>query len=207
MQIFDEFKKDHSIDVVVASAYMKGGDAVGVPWFRLLVSKTANRIISFALNTDIKTTTCVFRGYKKSVLDGLDFESDGKEIHLEILSKLLCLGYCIKEMPVVLTARIRGRSKSKLTSTTLSHLLFSLSERPLVMFGGLGTVFLAIGFIFGAYLIYLKFASTLIAGRPMMIMVAILILMGLQMLSFGFIAILLTELRKEIYRIKRDLKK
>jgi hypothetical protein len=61
----------------------------------------------------IYTSTGIFRAYRKTVLDSLELESDGKEIHLEILSKALALGYRVKERPAILTSRKRGKSKFK----------------------------------------------------------------------------------------------
>ena len=47
----------------------------------------------------IYTSTGIFRAYRRKVLDSLELESDGKEIHLEILSKALALGFRVKEIP------------------------------------------------------------------------------------------------------------
>ena len=51
----------------------------------------------------IYTSTGIFRAYRRRVLDSLELESDGKEIHLEILSKVIALGYRVKEIPAILT--------------------------------------------------------------------------------------------------------
>jgi len=106
-------KRDQDIDFVLASPYMPGGGVKNVPWLRLWISKLGNRILRFAMPNKIYTSTGIFRAYRRKVIDSLELESDGKEIHLEILSKALALGYRVKESPAILTSRKRGKSKFK----------------------------------------------------------------------------------------------
>ena len=104
----------------------------------------------------IYTSTGIFRAYRKKVLDSLEIESDGKEIHLEILSKALALGYRVKESPAILTSRKKGKSKFKFRKTAISHLVFSVFEKPVIIFGFVGLLTLAIGFLIGMYIVYLR---------------------------------------------------
>jgi glycosyltransferase involved in cell wall biosynthesis len=205
-RIFRELEADPEIDVVIGSAYMEGGQAIGVPWFRLFVSKLGNRILSFAMGSRFKTITCVLRGYRRDVIQSLELESNGKEIHLEILSKLCALGYNIKEIPATLRARKRGRSKFRLRATAISHLLFSLYERPMMLFGLLGVVFLILGVLVGGYLFVQYWHGRLNPERPLMTVLVVLLLGGVQILAFGFLAIQLLGLRKEIYILQRENK-
>ena len=117
---------------------MPGGATEGVDPFRLLVSRTGNRVLSTALGGRVRTITCVLRGYRRHVLRTLDLESSGKEIHLEILAKALAQGYEVREIPATLRARKKGRSKFRLGGTAWNHLLFAFAERPMLVFGGIG---------------------------------------------------------------------
>ena len=203
-------RTEEDIDLVLASPYMPGGGAQDVPGLRLWISKTGNRILRFALPNRIYTSTGIFRAYRKKVLDSLELESDGKEIHLEILSKAIALGYRIKEIPAILTGRKKGRSKFKFKKTAASHLVFSVFEKPMIIFGFLGLLTLGIGFLIGIYIAYLRFTGGLTPGRPLITFAILLILGGIQILSFGFIAIQIVSLRREILRIQKenlDLKK
>ena len=196
-------KEEPDIDFVLASPYMPGGGVQNVPFHRLWVSKFGNKILRIAMPNRIYTSTGIFRAYRKKVLDSLEMESDGKEIHLEILSKALALGYRVKESPAILTSRKRGKSKFKFKKTAISHLVFSVFEKPMIIFGFIGLLTLVIGFLIGIYIAFLRFSGDLTPGRPLIIFALLLILGGFQILSFGFIAIQIVSLRKEILRIQR----
>jgi dolichol-phosphate mannosyltransferase len=204
VDLVNELKNDASVDLVLASPYIKGGRTEGVPLFRLLISKMGNRILSLAMGRNIRTITGIFRAYRRPVLESLELESDGKEIHLEILSRALAVGYKVKEVPVVLKGREKGRSKFKFRGTVISHLLFSFYERPMIVFGVIGLALLGLGFLGGGYITILRFQKTLNPERPLMTLVVILLLAGMQILSFGFISIQLGFLRKEVYKIQKE---
>jgi len=195
---------DQDIDFVLASPYMPGGGVKNVPWLRLWISKLGNRILRFAMPNRIYTSTGIFRAYRRKVIDSLELESDGKEIHLEILSKALALGYRVKESPAILTSRKKGKSKFKFKKTAMSHLVFSAFEKPMIIFGFIGFLTLAIGLLIGIYIAFLRFSGDLTPGRPLITFALLLILGGFQILSFGFIAIQIVSLRREILRIQKE---
>ena len=194
------------VDFVLASPYAPGGGVQGVPFLRLWVSKLGNKVLRLAMPNRIYTFTGIFRAYRRKVLDSLELESDGKEIHLEILSKAIALGFRTKEMPAVLTGRKKGKSKFKFRKTAISHLVFSAFEKPMIVFGAMGLLTLGIGLLIGIYVAFLRFSGTLTPGRPLITFAILLILGGIQILSFGFIAIQIVSLRKEILRLQKENK-
>jgi glycosyltransferase involved in cell wall biosynthesis len=200
----ETLRAEQDIDFVLASPYMPGGGVQNVPVLRLWVSKLGNKILRLAMPNRIYTSTGIFRAYRKKVLDSLELESDGKEIHLEILSKALALGYRVKENPAILTSRKRGKSKFKFKKTAISHLVFSVFEKPMIIFGFIGLLTLAIGLLIGLYIAYLRFLGDLTPGRPLITFALLLILGGIQILSFGFIAIQIVSVRREILRIQKE---
>jgi glycosyltransferase involved in cell wall biosynthesis len=204
LDFVETLRKEPDIDFVLASPYMPGGGVQNVPLLRLWVSKWGNKILRLAMPNRIYTSTGIFRAYRKRVLESLELESDGKEIHLEILSKALSLGYRVKEIPAVLTARKRGKSKFKFKKTATSHLVFSVFEKPMIIFGFIGFLTLTIGFLIGIYIVYLRFSGDLTPGRPLITFAILLILGGIQILSFGFIAIQIVSLRREILRVQKE---
>ena len=200
----ETLRAEQDIDFVLASPYMPGGGVQNVPFHRLWISRFGNKILRFAMPNRIYTSTGIFRAYRKKVLDSLEIESDGKEIHLEILSKALALGYRVKESPAILTSRKKGKSKFKFRKTAISHLVFSVFEKPVIIFGFVGLLTLAIGFLIGMYIVYLRLSGDLTPGRPLITFAILLILGGIQILSFGFIAIQIVSLRREILRIQKE---
>ena len=204
LDLVNTLRTEQDIDFVLASPYMPGGGVKNVPFLRLWISKLGNKILRFAMPNRIYTSTGIFRAYRKRVLDSLELESEGKEIHLEILSKALALGYRVQEVPAILTGREKGKSKFKFRKTTISHLAFSAFEKPMMLFGFLGLLTLGIGLLIGIYVAYLRFSGILTPGRPLITFAILLILGGIQILSFGFIAIQIVSLRKEILRVQKE---
>ena len=204
LDLVNALRRAEDLDLVLASPYMPGGGVQDVPALRLWISKLGNIILRFAMPNRIYTSTGIFRAYRKHVLDSLELESDGKEIHLEILSKAMALGYRIKELPVILKGRKKGRSKFKFKKTAISHLVFSVFEKPMIVFGFLGLLTLGIGLLIGLYITYLRFSGGLAPGRPLITFAILLILGGIQILSFGFIAIQIVSIRREILRIQKE---
>ena len=190
-------------DMVVGSPYMKGGYTKDVPPKRLLISRLGNIALSRIMPGNIKTVTGILRGYRAEVIKSLDLESNGKEIHLEILSKGMAAGFRVLEFPAVLTGRMKGRSKFRFKATALSHILFSVFEKPSILFGLVGSILIVTGLAMGGYIIYLWQRAELNPNRPMMTLMVIVLVGGMQVLLFGFIGSLLVVLRREIFRVQR----
>ena len=206
LQMVEVLDKNPDVDLVLGSPYAHGGKAEGVPLFRLLLSKWGNKVLGFAMKGRLSTVTGVLRAYRKECINSLELESDGKEIHLEILSKALSMGYKAKELPATLKARTKGKSKFKFKATAVSHLIFSFFEKPIILFGAIGLFMLFLGFVGGTYIIYLWQKGTLNPNRPLMTLIVLLIVAGIQVLLFGFLGTQLVHLRKEIYKIQRENK-
>jgi len=200
--IWNEMEKKES-DIVLGSAYMKGGKVIDVPLKRILISRVGNLILGFSFPGRIKTITCVLRGYRKEVLDLLELESEKKEIHLEILAKAIALGYRVKEIPAVLIGRKKGRSKFHFKSTSASHLAFSFYQKPMIVFGFLGIFMVIAGSILGIVFIIQRYMGTLNPTRPIFILMILMFLGGIQMISFGFIANQIGIVKKELFRVQR----
>ena len=206
LQMVEVLEGNSDVDLVVGSPYAHGGKAEGVPLFRLLLSKWGNKILGFAMKGGLSTVTGVLRAYRKKCLSSLELESDGKEIHLEILSKALSMGYKAKELPATLKPRTKGKSKFKFKATAISHLIFSFFEKPIILFGAIGLFMLFLGFLGGAYIVYLWQKGILNPNRPLMTLIVLLIVAGIQVLLFGFLGTQLVHLRKEIYKVQRENK-
>ena len=76
------------------------------------------------------------------------------------------------------------------------------------MFGGLGLIFSAIGFIIGIYLSWLRFGKgEKIGDRPLLLLAILMIIIGIQITMSGLIGELITSSQKETkrYQIKGTL--
>ncbi|MDY9922735.1 glycosyltransferase family 2 protein [Methanobacterium sp.] len=204
-ELIQELHENH-LDIVIGSQYMAGGETEDIPFIRLFVSKMANKIVGYALDKNISTVTGILRAYRKEVIDSIEIEATGTEINPEILSKAIAIGFEVKEIPVKLKGRKLGESKVQFRSTTISHLLFTFYEKPMILFGVIGLLICLIGIIAAIYLFYQYLVGTLDPNRPLMLFMVLMIIAGIQILIFGFVATQISLLKREIYIIQKENK-
>lgn len=112
------------VDMVTASPYHPAGGVEGVPAYRLFLSQGSSAIYRVLVNWRVHTYTCLFRAYRRGVIEHVSFESDGFLAGTELLVKGMLMGYRVAEYPAVLHSRVFGTSKAKLVRTILAHLRF-----------------------------------------------------------------------------------
>ncbi len=211
LSLYGELKRT-GLDVVIASPYREGGKLENIPLKRAFLSRFGNKLLTASVPADLTMLSGMTRGYRAEVIRALDLESDGKEIHLEIVAKCLALGYRIGEIPAVLRWEkpIAGKqvrqSKFHSRKLILSHLAFSFYQKPMLIFGAAGAV-MVLGGLALAVLFAVQFLlRTLYPTRPIYLLMVILLVAGIQMLSFGFLANQLGSLKRDIYRLQRSVK-
>jgi dolichol-phosphate mannosyltransferase len=112
------------IDIVTASPYHPEGKVVRVPACRTILSRGASLIYRLLVDWRIRTYTCLFRAYRREVIENVSFECNGYQAVTEILVKGMLLGYRVAEYPAILHKRALGASKVKLVRTIMDHLRF-----------------------------------------------------------------------------------
>jgi dolichol-phosphate mannosyltransferase len=115
------------VDIVTGSCYHPRGAVENVPAYRVLLSKTASFMYRVILRWDIHTYTCMFRAYRRHVLDTVTFDSDDFLSVTELLANSIRRGYTVRELPCTLRVRRYGQSKAKILRIVRSHLRFQLS--------------------------------------------------------------------------------
>lgn len=190
------------VDVVMASAYMPGGAVEGVRWGRLAVSRLGNLVLRVAFKGAFHTTTCIVRAYRREVLEALHLESDRKEIHLEILSKALALGFNVVEMPATLKARAKGKAKFTFVRTSISHILFSIAERPTMLAAALGVALVLASGLDALYVIHRWRAAGADPGPHLAMLLVFLFVGVVQVAAVGLLGALLARLRRTMMRIE-----
>jgi len=101
-------------DWVIGSRYCPGGRAPGLGFFRSLISRATNSYFRKKLGIPVCDMTSGFNGFKRSVLERIDFSSipsQGFIFQAEL--KLLALkdGFRLKEVPISFNRRRAGKSK------------------------------------------------------------------------------------------------
>lgn len=126
------------VDIVTASPYHPQGNVIGVPAYRLVLSRGSSLIYRFLVDWHLHTYTCLFRAYRAAVIKNIRFEANDFLAGTEILVKAIFKGYKAAEIPEVLYKRMYGVSKARIIQTILSHLKFQiwvLLQRIRMMFG------------------------------------------------------------------------
>jgi len=188
-------------DFAVGSPYMAGGATEGVPPLRLLISKMGNYVLRAMMPGNFRTFTGIFRCYRGDMIRGLVLCSDSKEIHLEILTKAIALGYKGVEVPATLRGRKKGKSKFRFRKTAAHHLMYAMHERPVAIFGLAGLVMLAVSVGLAIYMLVLSASGVPVGNRPLLLLGVFLGLFSAVMVSIGFVSLQNVMLRNEMYKI------
>jgi len=114
------------VDIVTASPYHPKGEVVGVPGYRIFLSRGSSLLYRLLVNWRIHTYTALFRAYRREVVDRITFAADDYLGATELMVKSMLKGYQVGEYPAALHRRMFGVSKAKLLQTIRSHLLFQL---------------------------------------------------------------------------------
>lgn len=101
-------------DVSIGSRYVKGVNVMNWPMKRILMSWFASKYVKFITRIPIHDTTAGFVCYKSEVLKKINLNKIqfvGYAFQIEMKMKAHNLGFKIKEIPVIFTDRLRGKSK------------------------------------------------------------------------------------------------
>jgi glycosyltransferase involved in cell wall biosynthesis len=126
------------------------------------------------------------------------------ELHRYIPVLAVQRGWRVTELPVNHRARRHGRSKFGFERYArgpfdLLTVLFigRYQYRPLHLFGGLGFALILVGVVISAYLAVLRFSGEAIGDRPLLLLGALLIVVGIQLLTFGLLSQMFVAVRPE----------
>lgn len=223
-------------EIVLASAYSKGGSVRNVPLHRRLLSVWGNRYLSWMSDYNISTSTCVVRAYRREVMEALFLSSDGMELQLEILMKAAVMGFNVSEIPADLDwaceigSRLTSRRTSKMKILKTMRLYFELGwlSRPTFLFVGLGLLFLGLGVYMALWLSYQLLQAVNIhlnAGTALnwaislgledvfgqfaysFFISGILILAGIQVLAFALIFLQNKLYYEDLFRLGQEAHK
>lgn len=115
-------------DFSVGSRYVYGGGMIGVPGWRVAISRVANRIFQLLFATCLRDITSGLKAYRAECVKALPIQARGFEVQFEITIRLLKQGATFVEFPYQLRNRERGNSKMRYLSLIprYTRALFSL---------------------------------------------------------------------------------
>ncbi|OGW37362.1 MAG: glycosyl transferase [Nitrospirae bacterium RBG_13_39_12] len=186
------------------------------PFFsRRLPSVAANWLISKVTGVKLHDYGCSLKAYRRDVIKNLKLYG---EMHRFIPAVASWYGVRIAEVETVHYPRLRGSSKYGVSRTIKVVLdlitvkfLQSFSTKPIQFFGPIGIISGFLGFIISVYLTLDKiFFGHDIGGRPLLLLGALLIIVGIQLIGMGLLGEMLVRVyhesqRKPIYVIKKIL--
>lgn len=168
---------------------------------RTLPSQIANWLIGRVSGVALHDYGCSLKVGRKEVLEGLDLRG---EMHRFIPLWVANLTHPsrIAEIPVNHRARVAGISKYGISRTPrvildllAAWFFLRFRERPGHFFGVAGLITGGLGGAALAYLLVLKLFGMDIGNRPLLITGVLLALVGLQLITTGLVAEMLTRLR------------
>ena len=179
---------------------------------RRLPSQIANKIISLTTRVKLHDYGCTLKAFRRDVAKGLKLYG---EMHRFIPALAGDMGARIAELPVTHHARKHGTSKYGLARTLWVVLdlltvkfMSSYATRPSHLFGFLGLIAVLVG---GGITTVLGIQRLLfdvqLANRPILLLGILLLVTGVQLLTTGLIAELLSRTyhesqEKPVYWIK-----
>ncbi len=180
---------------------------------RRLPSILANSLISKVTGVNLHDYGCSLKAYRREVIKNLKLYG---EMHRFIPAVASWYGVRIAEVETTHHPRLRGKSKYGISRTMKVVLdlitvkfLQSFSTKPLQFFGPIGLLSGALGFLISLYLSIDKiFSGRDIGGRPLLLLGALLIIVGIQFIGMGLLGEMMVRVyhetqKKPIYVIKK----
>ncbi len=172
------------------------------PFHKTIPSFFFNGMIRWLSGVPVRDINSGLKVYRSEVTKEMQIYGDQHRF-IPILAH--AAGFKVTEVPVNHRPRQYGKSKygfSRFTRGFLDILtvtfLTRFLKRPLHLFGSIGLIFFLLGVIFSGYLSFIHFAyGQSIGDRPLLLLGILLILAGIQLISTGLIAELLTYYRQQ----------
>ncbi|NDF12974.1 MAG: glycosyltransferase [Proteobacteria bacterium] len=183
--------EDEALDMV-AGRRAKRKDGM---FLRKIPSLIANLLIRRLTKVTIKDYGCTLKVFKASLAKELDLYG---ELHRFIPILAVMLGAKFAQVDVRHHPRKFGTSKYGMSRTLkvasdllLMFFFLKYRQRPMHLFGSIGFGMMFLGGFIEMYLLVMKIIGQDIGGRPLFYVGILLLIMGVQFITTGFIAELL----------------
>jgi len=171
------------------------------PLSRRLASRIFNTVTAWLTGVSMHDMNCGFKAYRGECARSLEVYG---ELHRYMPVLADQQGWRVGELPVNHRERRHGRSRFGLErylrgALDLLTVVFigRYQYRPLHLFGGIGLALTAVGVLISLYLTVLRFSGESIGDRPLLFLGVLLIVVGIQLLTFGLLAQMVVVARRE----------
>ena len=182
-------------DLVLGSRFR--GKIRHMPWLKRLGNIAFSYVLSSLTKTKITDSTTGFRGFTAEIAREINYINTFTYTQEQII-KAAKQGFKITEIPII----ARKTRASRLFKSPFQYALkawiniFRIYRdyEPLLFFGKIGTGLFTAGVLLGCWLVY-RFLTFGYVGRKYSIILSLLlILMGIQIVLFGFLADMMKKL-------------
>jgi len=163
------------------------------PTSKTLPSQVFNRVVSQLTGLHLHDFNCGFKAYSSELKDDLQLRLYG-ELHRFIPVLAWQRGFKVTEIPVIHRPRRFGKSKfgsKRLLNGYLDFIqvlfLTTYLQRPLRLFGTIGTIFFGLGLLIGLHMFWLWLNHIGIGTRPLLSFGVLLLITGIQFISMGLV--------------------
>ena len=186
--LIDKIKEGY--DLVLGSRFL--GTIEEMPWLKRFGNKAFSRVVSHLTKLKITDSQSGFRAFTKKVAEDIKITSSFSYTQEQVIKA--SKNFWITEVPVTFRKR---DGKSRLMKNPFDYaikawinlLRLYRDYEPLKFFFFISLLFLIPGFLIGFILLYWFFTTGMVYGKiPLVILDAVLLLGGFQILLFGFIA-------------------
>lgn len=166
------------------------------PTNRLVLSRIFNGTVRLVTGVKLHDMNCGFKAYRREVIRTIPVYGDLFRFYPALAA---WQGFRVAEVAVKHHARRFGTSRYGLERILrgffdLLSIVFltKYSRKPMHLFGLLGLLFATVGFFVDAYLTVLWFGGAKIGDRPLLLLGTMMIILGIQFFSMGFLGEFMT---------------
>ncbi|HLC65521.1 MAG TPA: glycosyltransferase family 2 protein [Candidatus Nanoarchaeia archaeon] len=189
-------KMDEGYDLVVGWKYRRKD-----PLTKTIPSKFFNFLTRLVTGVKVHDSNCGFKAFRSEAVKNLKVYG---ELHRFIPSLAYLQGFRVGEIKVEHHKRLHGKSKygiSRLFKGFFDLLtvqfLMKYGKRPMHFFGGIGMLCILAGLLIGIYLVALWLNGIKIGSRPLLILGVLLVIVGAQFFSMGYLGEMVARLGEE----------
>ena len=181
--------KDKKADIVLGSRFK--GKIESMPIIKRIGNKAFSKVISNITRTKISDSQTGFRAFTKEVA-GIQINSDHTYTQEQVV-KAIKNKFRLVEVPVYFAKR---KDKSRLMKNPMEYAIKAWINllrvyrdyEPLKFFGIFGAIFISLGLALGIWILITLIRTGGVGGIPRVILSALFIMAGVQIILFGFLA-------------------
>ena len=183
-------KISQGYDLVLGSRFK--GYIESMPWLKRFGNRAFSNVISRITKTRITDAQTGFRAFTKEVAK-MQITSTHTYTQEQII-RAIKNKFRVAEVAITFRRRIYGTSRLMRSpfdfavKAWVNIFRIYRDYEPLRFFGTIGWAFFIVGFILGLWIFYLILTTGVAGGIPRVILSAMLMLTGIQIILFGFLA-------------------